>query len=152
MTTVIVNTQEAKVTANVAENTIQASSTAINVTVTPLDFPSVSVQAAKDISLAVSAAAPGSITVERPPNTTVETLTPTVSANKILDLNRLDASNAQFNYENGKLIGIVRENYTKAFSYDENGVLQSATVTTNSGTITKTFSYNSDGLTSITVT
>ena len=150
MTTVVVSTQESKVTASVVENKVEASNASVTLVLSPQGAPQLSVQAATASSVAVSLAAAASVTVERPPGITVETLTATVSENRILDLNRLDASDTQFN--NGKLVGVVRDNYTKAFTYDQNGVLQTVVVTTGTGTITKTFSYNSDGLTSITVT
>jgi len=152
MTTVVVSTQESKVTASVVENKVEASNASVTLILSPQGSPQLSVQAATASSVAVSLAAAASVTVERPPGITVETLTATVSENRILDLNRLDASDTQFNYENGKLVGVVRDNYTKAFTYDQNGVLQTVVVTTGTGTITKTFSYNQDGLTSITVT
>ena len=152
MTTVVVSTQESKVTTSVVENKVEASNASVTLILSPPNAPQLSVQAATASSVAVSLAAAASVTVERPPGITVETLTATVSENRILDLNRLDASDTQFNYENGKLVGVVRDNYTKTFTYDQNGVLQAVVVTTASGTITKTFSYNSGSLTSITVT
>lgn len=71
---------------------------------------------------------------------------------EILEEVRTDYSSTSFSYTNGQLTGISDANVSKSFSYNQNGTLSSVTITTASQTITKTLSYDSNGLSSITVT
>ena len=151
MTTVVVSTQESKVTAVAAESKVTASGTAVNVVLSPPGAPQLTVEAAVASTVAVSAA-PASVAVQHPSDVTVEILSSTVSGNKILDLVRLDASDLTLVKQNGKIVRVEREGYVKTILRDQSGTLSGLVVTTNTGSITKTLVYNSDGLAGYTVT
>lgn len=92
------------------------------------------------------------VTVQQPAGIKIVVQTSDISESKILDLARTDASDTSLNYTSGKLSSVVRDGYRKDFTYNEDGTVNTLTITTNFGTVVKTFSYNQDGLTSITVT
>ena len=92
------------------------------------------------------------VTVQQPATIKVVVQTSDISESKILDLARTDASDATLSYTDGKLTSVIREGFRKDITYNEDGTVNTVTLTTNFGTVVKTFSYNQNGLTSITVT
>lgn len=92
------------------------------------------------------------VTVQQPADIKIVVQTSDISESKVLDLTRTDASDTSLNYTNGKLTSVVRDGFRKDFTYNEDGTVNTLTITTNFGTVVKTFGYNQNGLTSITVT
>ena len=92
------------------------------------------------------------VTVQQPADIKIVVQTSDISESKVLNLARTDASDTSLNYTNGKLTSVVRDGFRKDFTYNEDGTVNTLTITTNFGTVVKTFGYNQNGLTSITVT
>lgn len=96
--------------------------------------------------------ASNTVSVQQPSEVRVVVQTSDISESKVLDLGRTDASDTALNYTNGKLTSVVREGFRKDITYNQDGTVNTLTITTNFQTVVKTFGYNQDGLTSITVT
>lgn len=96
--------------------------------------------------------ASNTVSVQQPSEVKVVVQTSDISESKVLDLGRTDASDTALNYTNGKLTSVVREGFRKDITYNQDGTVNTLTITTNFQTVVKTFGYNQDGLTSITVT
>lgn len=103
-------------------------------------------------AVVINAPASNTVAIQQPADINVVVQTSDISESKILDLARTDAGDTSFNYTSGKLSSVVRDGYRKDFTYNEDGTVNTLTITTNFGTVVKTFGYNQNGLTSITVT
>lgn len=96
--------------------------------------------------------AANTVEVQEPTNVKLVVQTSDISESKVLNITRLDASDTSLSYTNGQLTSVVRDGISKAITYNLDGTVNTVTITTNTDTQVKTFSYNQDGLVSITVT
>ena len=96
--------------------------------------------------------ASNTVAVQQAADIRVVVQTSELSESKVLDLARTDASDTSLDYTDGKLTSVVRDGFRKDFTYNEDGTVNTITIITNFGTTVKTFGYNQNGLTSITVT
>lgn len=110
----------------------------------------VSVEKPAVASLTTQAPASNNITIENQANE-VSLQTSGLSLARVLDATRTDVGDTTFIYTDGKLTSIVREGVSKTLAYNNDGSLNTLTTVVNSRTVTQTFNYGSDILTSITV-
>lgn len=110
----------------------------------------VSVEKPAVASLTIQAPASNNITIENQANE-VSLQTSGLSLARVLDATRTDVGDTTFIYTDGKLTSIVREGVSKTLAYNNDGSLNTLTTVVNSRTVTQTFNYGSDILTSITV-
>ncbi|WP_291814020.1 hypothetical protein [Limnobacter sp.] len=96
--------------------------------------------------------AANTVEVQEPTGVNLVLQTSDISESTVLNITRLDASDTSLSYTNGQLTSVVRDGISKAITYNLDGTVNTVTITTNTDTQVKTFSYNQDGLVSITVT
>lgn len=96
--------------------------------------------------------AANTVEVQEPTGVNLVVQTSDISESTVLNITRLDASDTGLSYTDGQLTSVVRDGISKAITYNLDGTVNTVTITTNTDTQVKTFSYNQDGLVSITVT
>lgn len=96
--------------------------------------------------------AANTVEVQEPTGVNLVVQTSDISESTVLNITRLDASDTGLSYTNGQLTSVVRDGISKEITYNPDGTVNTVTITTNTDTQVKTFSYNQDGLVSITVT
>lgn len=150
MTTVNVTELNAKVNVSASNNRVVIEQQPVNINVTQ---GNATVALSEVVNQVIVAKLPAANTVTvNSDNIAVVIQTSDISESKIRDLVRTDVSDTSLVYEGGKLTSLVRLGYRKDFTYNLDGTVNTITITTNFSTVVKTFSYNQDGLTSITVT
>jgi len=150
MTTVNVTELNSKVKVSATNNRVIVEQQPVNVSVSQANA---TVALSEIVNQVIVAKLPAANTVTvNPDNITVVVKKSEISESKVLDLTRTDASDTSLSYQSGKLTSVVREGFRKDFTYNQDGTVNTITITTNFETVVKTFSYNQDGLTSITVT
>ena len=76
---------------------------------------------------------------------------PTLSLSRILDAVRTNADSTTFTYTGNKVTSINSASTQKTLTYNLDGTIATLTIATATETVTKTYSYDEDGLSSITV-
>lgn len=151
MTSVNVTTVENTVAVTATQNRVIVAEQPVKVAVNQRNNVVALSQITNQVVVAKVPAA-NKLEIQEPANVNVALQTSDISKNAILNLNRLDASDTALSYTNGQLTSVVREGYSKSITYNQDGTVNTVTIIVGTNTQVKTFSYNSDGLVSITVT
>lgn len=151
MTSVNVTSAESTVAVTATQNRVVVTEQPVKIAVTE---QSNTVSLAPVTNQVVVAKIPGAntVTVQESGITNVTVTTSEISESTVLNITRLDASDTALNYSNGQLDSVVRDGYSKAITYNQDGTINTITTTTNTDVQVKTFGYSGGELVSITVT
>lgn len=151
MTSVSVNAEKAQVDVVATKTQVAISKTENKLTV--LEQPNqIEVIEQGSATLVVQAPVKAEIAVQESASGFIVLETSTPSLPTLLNAVRTDISDAVFTYNGEQLTEIVREGITKAFTYNNDGTLNTSTTVVSNKTVIQTFSYDSNkNLTSITV-
>lgn len=130
--TILTNATTASVQVTPTQSSVDLNVTPTQVTVTPVPAAVITTQVEVIDS---------TVTVE----------IPTLSLSRILDAVRTDAEDTTFIYAGNEVTNINSVSTQKTLTYNPDGTVATLTIATATETVTKTYSYDENGLSSVTV-